>query len=89
MLKCHCCDKYFPEEELVQLLGNDSRIWKEGIAITWKIINYLNNKLAKQSGIFSWAQAHAPEQKLWDFIDNTLKISDDFIKYAKNLIMHI
>ena len=89
LLKCYCCGKYFPEEELVQLLGNNSRRWKEGIAVTWEIINDLNNKLAKQSGIFSWAQAHAPEQKLWDFIDNTLKTPDNFIKYVKNLIMHI
>ena len=73
----------FPEEELVQLLGKDSRKWKEGRAVTWEIINDLNNKLAKQSGISSWAQAHAPEQKLWDFIDNTLKTPDDFIKYVK------
>ena len=73
----------FPEEELVQLLGKDSRRWKEGRAVTWEIINDLNNKLAKQSGISSWAQAHAPEQKLWDFIDNTLKTPDDFIKYVK------
>lgn len=73
----------FPEEELVQLLGKDSRKWKEGRAVTWEIINDLNNKLAKQSGISSWAQAHAPEQKLWDFIDNILKTPDDFIKYVK------